>query len=69
MFEAAKPRGQYRYLGVFGYAGWETIVTPDADGYSLNAIRFILAPITDIPRDETQAQNRRKYGRWRSSVS
>ena len=52
LFEAVKPRGHYRYLGVFDYAGCETIVTPDGDGHSRNAIRFILAPITDIPRDD-----------------
>jgi 5-methylcytosine-specific restriction protein A len=60
LFEATKTKGNYRFLGCFSFAGWETIEAPDRDGQQRNAIVFELVPVAETeptpPADPEEAE-------------
>jgi 5-methylcytosine-specific restriction protein A len=45
LFEATRSKGNYRYIGCFAFAGWETVDAPDREGKLRKAIVFGLVPI------------------------
>jgi 5-methylcytosine-specific restriction protein A len=45
LFEATKTKGNYRFMGCFAFAGWETVEAPDRDEQRRNAILFELVPV------------------------
>ena len=48
LFEATKVKGNYRFRGCFGCAGWEVNEAPDKDGKTRKAIVFLLVQISEI---------------------
>jgi len=47
VFEQLNRRGQVRFLGLFGCAGWDIERQPDINGQERNAIVFTLVPIRE----------------------
>ncbi|WP_323919537.1 HNH endonuclease signature motif containing protein [Bradyrhizobium diazoefficiens] len=47
LFEAMKTKGNYRFMGCFAFAGWETVKAPDRDKQQRNTIVFELVPVPD----------------------
>jgi 5-methylcytosine-specific restriction enzyme A len=64
LFEATKTKGNYRFMGCFAFAGWETIAAPDRDGQQRNAIVFELVPVAEaepappVGPDEANLENK-----------
>ena len=64
LFEATKTKGNYRFIGCFAFAGWETIDAPDRDGQQRKAIVFELVPVAEfepappVEQDETDLENK-----------
>jgi 5-methylcytosine-specific restriction protein A len=48
LFEATVTKGNYRFLGCFAFAGWETIDAPDRDAQPRKAIVFELVPVAEV---------------------
>jgi 5-methylcytosine-specific restriction protein A len=48
LFEAAKTKGLYRFLGCFACAGWEMHDATDADRAQRKAIVFHLVPVSEV---------------------
>jgi 5-methylcytosine-specific restriction enzyme A len=47
LFEAMKPKGLYRFVGCFGFAGWK-VKPEDSKGKRRNSIVFELARVDDV---------------------
>jgi hypothetical protein len=54
LFEATKTKGNYRFRGCFGCAGWETRKAPDKDGTLRDATIFHLVPISEIETETAE---------------
>jgi 5-methylcytosine-specific restriction protein A len=47
LFEATRSKGNYRYIGCFAFAGWETVEAPDREANQRKAIVFELVPVAE----------------------
>jgi 5-methylcytosine-specific restriction protein A len=61
LFEAMKPKGQYRFVGCFGFAGWE-VRSQDGKGKQRSSIVFELARIGDVQPIESMEPNEPEPG-------